>query len=565
MPPTEIHQKTDGRDVAIAVALILCAGMFLIVLAPAMQLWDRDEPFYARVAVEMLRSGDWIVPTFNGDVFPDKPPLVYWMMAVGIKLFGENEFAVRLPAILGMMASLAFTWAIARRMFDAITAHWSVVILATSLMAIYLGAAAMLDTVLLATITMAFWAWLRLKGGEGTVVNAGFLLLAFALSLLAKGPVGPAVFGSAVVLTWAIGPRSNWPRMGELLALAITGFMAIAIFLVWAVPANRESGGVMLQDGFWVHIIGRALAPMQGHGGKGMTGYLLNLPFYVPVVIIGLMPWVIDLPQTLVALIRGQLGEGRYRALLIAWPATTFVLFTVAATKLPHYVFPLFPATAILLAAYHRSRSGEDFRDKPGLRRAGEITYALLQAGAVLALLALSWYLRAFGAAVLAVFLAAVTVYFLKLRRDGRMALAHRVAAVAVPPFFLMAYWSVAPAVEAITKTAPAVVRSIEDAGYDHLPVFSDNTLEPSLVFALSRDPDDPVRHLPLSGEEAASALIEQKDAVIVVAKPLYDEIAKTVPEGSLQILSQHTAFDINKAGREGMTIVARFTAPKHD
>ncbi len=563
MTQTQVGRHADFREAVTVIAIAALAGLFLAALAPAMQLWDRDEPFYARVAVEMLRSGNWVVPTFNGDVFPDKPPLVYWMMAVSIRLFGENEFAVRLPAILGLMASLVFTWAIARRMFDARTARWSMIILATSLMAVYLGAAAMLDTVLLATIAMAFWAWLGVRDGDRTFFHSAMLMVAFTLSLLAKGPVGPAVFGSAVLVTWAI--RLRWPRPSELLALAIAGLIAMAIFLAWAVPANSQSGGVMLSDGFWIHIVGRALAPMQGHGGSGLSGYLSNLPFYVPVVIIGLMPWVIDLPQALVALSRGQLTTGRGRALLIAWPATTFVLFTLAATKLPHYVFPLFPAAAIVLAAYHATRASADFRDMPRLRHAGEVAYALMQAGTVLGLLALAWFLAAPGAAVLAALLAATTAIFLKLRRDGRLLLAHRLAVAAVPPFFLLAYWFVAPAVEARTKIAPAVVRAIEEAGYGHLPVFSDDTLEPSLVFELSRDPDDPVRVLPLAGEAAGAVLTRQADAVIVVARPLYDEIAKAVPEGSLQILSHHTAFDINKAGREGVTIVARFAAPGRD
>lgn len=563
MTQTQVNRNADLREVAAILAIIALTGLFLAALAPAMQLWDRDEPFYARVAVEMLRSGDWFVPTYNGDVFPDKPPLVYWMMAVGIKLFGENEFAVRLPAIIGMMASLLFTWAIARRVFDARTARWSVLILATSLMSVYLGAAAMLDTVLLATIAMAFWAWLGLRDGEKPLLSSALLTVAFTLSLLAKGPVGPAVFGSAVVVAWAIA--REWPRIGELLALAISGLIAIAVFLAWAIPANSQSGGVMLSDGFWVHIVGRALAPMQGHGGSGLSGYLMNLPLYVPVVIIGLMPWIVDLPQALVALSRGQLAAGRDRAFLIAWPATTFVLFTIAATKLPHYVFPLFPAAAIVLAASHAARFKSGFRDMPRLRFVSEVAYALMQAGAVLALVGLAWFLGAPSAAVLAALLAVMTAIFLKLRRDGRLELAHRFALAVVPPFFLLAYWFVAPAVEAITKTAPAVVRSIGDAGYGSLPVFSDDTLEPSLVFELSRDPDDPVRLLPLSGEAAGAVLAQQADAIVVVAEPLYDEIAKAVPEGSLQILSRHTAFDINKSGREGTTIVARFTKHGQD
>jgi len=553
----------DGRDAVGVIAIVVVTGLFLAALAPAMQLWDRDEPFYARVAVEMLRGGNWMVPTFNGEVFPDKPPLVYWMMAVGMRIFGENEFAVRLPAIVGMLASLVWTGAIARHIFDARTGRWAMIILATSLMAVYLGAAAMLETVLLATVTMAFWAWLGLRDGRPARVQTAWLTAALAASMLTKGPVGPVVFGSAVLATWAFGPQSQRPGWREVRALASAGLLAMAVFLAWAVPANSLSGGMILSDGFWVHIVGRAVAPMQGHGGAGLGGYMISLPVYVPVVILGLMPWTVDLPQAWTALTKGQLATGHHRMFLITWPATTFTLFTFAATKLPHYIFPLFPAAAIVLAAFHVGRTGADVSVGPKGWGIGDIVYAVVLAGTVLGLLILTWLLAAPGAAVLALVLAATTIAFLTLRHVGRPRLAHRLAVAAIPPCFLLAYWCVAPAVEAITKTAGAVARSIEDAGHGGLPVFADDTLEPSLVFELRRAPNDPVRALPPFGEAAAAVLSQHTDAILVVATPLYDEIARVVPQGSLQILSRHMAFNINKAGREGETVVARFTASR--
>ncbi len=556
---------TRDRDTAGVLAIVTAAGLLLAALAPAMDLWDRDEPFYARVAVEMVRSGDWLVPTFNGEPFPDKPPLVYWLMALSVRLFGESVFAVRLPAVLGLLISLVFTGAIARRLFDVPTARWSMIILATSLLSIYLGAAAMLDTVLLASIVMAFWAWLALEDGPHPWRSVVWLAIALTASLLAKGPVGPAVFASTVLVTWALGPRSDRPGARPLRAVIGAGVLAVAGFLIWAIPANAQSGGSLLSHGVWVHIVGRALSPMQGHGGEGLAGYLLTLPVYVPVLFLGLMPWAVDGPAALDRLVRGSLAVGHTRVFLLAWLGATFSLFTLAATKLPHYVFPLFPAAAIALAAYHVRMRDAAPPSVPPRWSSGDGLYALVQTGATLGVLVLAWQLRSVSAAVLAALLALATTAFLALRRRGRRRLAHQLAVAAIAPCYLLGYWGVAPAVEALTKTAPAIARAIAEAGASRLPVLADETLAPSVIFSLSRDPGAPVRWLPRSTAAAVTRLTQEADVILILPAPRLDALAAALPDTRLQVLSRHTAFDINESGRPGVTVVARYTAAGRD
>jgi len=64
-------------------------------------LWDRDEPRYARAAVEMAESGNYLLPTFNGQIWFDKPPLLYWLMSLPIRLKGPTELACRFFGVLG--------------------------------------------------------------------------------------------------------------------------------------------------------------------------------------------------------------------------------------------------------------------------------------------------------------------------------------------------------------------------------------------------------------------------------------------------------------------------------
>ena len=100
--------------ILISVAL----AIFLMTLMPTTMFWDRDEAFYARAAVEMIQSGNWILPTYNDDIFPDKPPLIYWLMAVFMHVFGQNEFAARFVSAPATAGSAFLIFLIGSRLFD---------------------------------------------------------------------------------------------------------------------------------------------------------------------------------------------------------------------------------------------------------------------------------------------------------------------------------------------------------------------------------------------------------------------------------------------------------------
>jgi 4-amino-4-deoxy-L-arabinose transferase-like glycosyltransferase len=89
--------------------LWLCVLAALIDLR-AFGLTDLDEGFYASVAWEMRHSGDWRTPTFLGEPWFEKPPLLYWLMVGSMRVFGENEFALRLPSALDVRAHACCCW-----------------------------------------------------------------------------------------------------------------------------------------------------------------------------------------------------------------------------------------------------------------------------------------------------------------------------------------------------------------------------------------------------------------------------------------------------------------------
>jgi len=86
---------------------VLLAGALLGVAAQT-TLWDRDEPRFAEATVAMVRSDNYLYPTFSGALRPDKPVLIYWLMSIPVRLFGAGELAVRSVAAVGMAIAERF-------------------------------------------------------------------------------------------------------------------------------------------------------------------------------------------------------------------------------------------------------------------------------------------------------------------------------------------------------------------------------------------------------------------------------------------------------------------------
>src|SRR5687767_11061220 len=109
--PSSMSQGSAARTLPARGALILLAltAALLLYRLGAVPLVGPDEPRYSRVAVEMKRSGDLVTPTLQGRPWLEKPALYYWLAAGAFAVFGENEAAARLPSVLALLATVAWT------------------------------------------------------------------------------------------------------------------------------------------------------------------------------------------------------------------------------------------------------------------------------------------------------------------------------------------------------------------------------------------------------------------------------------------------------------------------
>jgi 4-amino-4-deoxy-L-arabinose transferase-like glycosyltransferase len=136
--------------------------------------------------------------------------------------------------------------------------------------------------------------------------------------------------------------------------------LMLAVVALWGIPALIRTHGEFFAIGIGRHVISRSLATMEGHGASSFGMYLLLLPFYFVTIFISFFPWSVKLPW-LVRRLRRQkktrisdpgYSDSELDNYLLTGIVIIFVIFTLVATKLPHYTLPAFPLLALLLARH---------------------------------------------------------------------------------------------------------------------------------------------------------------------------------------------------------------------
>jgi len=558
------------RVAVIALALL---GLYLL-LASSSTLWDRDEPRFARAAVEMLRSGDYLVITFNDDLRAVKPPMVYWLMTLGLRMLGETELAVRMWSGIGVAAAAVGVYGCARRMIGPAGGEWAMVIFGTSLMPLWLATAATADGVLIIWMVLAQWLFTEMvyRGWRRRDMIA--LAAALGLTALAKGPMAvlPVLsIALSVLLIRRTGPNPPRFGLGFWIWFGAATAAGVAIFLAWAVPANAATAGELAKEGlFGTGFLTRMVKPMEGHGGEGVIGYLLALPAYVPLLFFVTFPWCMLLLGTFSALVRGRLAGPRERALIWAWTLPTFVIFTLVATKLPHYMLGLMPMLAIAMAAMLTRLSTTDQmapaneqpvrdqrephlhpNDRAWARRGGNVVL-VLWGGIGVALIVAPWVLRVggkhdiglivAGAIIGVVSLAAAGVSARLQRRDrfhdaARMALAGHAAVAMLVALVLM------PQLEQTVKISPELAAAVREHVPEEAPVWMLGYEEPSLVFYLDRPVGQEVRAMRGGRDRLMEFARAQGPAALVISRDAWERLGEQgpLPENLERVAVEHT------------------------
>jgi 4-amino-4-deoxy-L-arabinose transferase-like glycosyltransferase len=362
--PSLHHERAMDRPAlrnSLLVATVASIALFTNLGVP--RLWDRDEPRNAQCAVEMRARGDWIVPTFNDELRAHKPVLLYWLMLASYSVFGETEFAARLPSALLGVATALIVMAMGTRLFSSRAGLWAGIILATSLSFDIAARAATPDAALLFTATASIALFARAAVTADKSFTPPSLLAwigiysMLGLAALAKGPVGVVLVVAILGLFHLVvhpEPRflakfpvrrfvaSAWQMRPVTLVLAV-----LAVAAPWYIAVHLATDGAFTDEFFFRHNIERATSAMEGHRGP--------IVYYLGAALVGFFPWsILAVPLLLETrhALREHGPDDLGVKLMLCWIVVWIGAFSVVSTKLPSYIMPAYPAIALLAGLY---------------------------------------------------------------------------------------------------------------------------------------------------------------------------------------------------------------------
>ncbi len=340
------HSMSDSakRQTFFVLAILGLFFLFFYRLS-AMGLIGPDEPRYAEVAKEMFISGDYVTPHLLGRPWFEKPPLYYWTAAFAYSLLGINETAARLPSATAACLLILFLFFGTRRVLSLQERFLSSLFLSTNMGIIAFSHGASTDMLLTSTFSIGMILIYRALHEPGGTSRRAILWVAYGmlgLSVLAKGPVG--VLLTILILGVYCGIIGQWQSLRRL-RLLLGAIIVTLVAAPWYIQCYRANGWYFVSDFLIQHNLMRFATNEFQHPRP--------IWFYLAVILAGMLPW-----SFLFVCLGGRLQALRQKAFwkehpqtvfLIVWTLVPLAFFTLAQSKLPGYILPVFVPLAIML------------------------------------------------------------------------------------------------------------------------------------------------------------------------------------------------------------------------
>jgi 4-amino-4-deoxy-L-arabinose transferase-like glycosyltransferase len=327
--------------------LVVVAFILLGSNIGGLSIYAYDEAKNAGCAREMLQRSDWVVPTFNGELRTDKPPLHYFFMMAGYRLFGVNPFGARFFSAVAGVLTLLITFLYARRFLGPSTAVLAVFMLLASLQYGIQFHLSVPDPYLILWLSLAFFGFYAFVQHRQSA-DLWLCYSGVALGALTKGPVALVLPGLTALVYLVTTRQFAWP-----LIRALKPWWGLVLILVinlpWYLAVHEATGGAWTRGFFLEHNVGRYTSTMEGHGG-----FFLLPPLFI---ITALLPFSVFVVQAMRTSLRERPRGLIYYSMIVVLVVAGF--FSVSQTKLLNYISPAMPFMALLLAGALAGRSGE--------------------------------------------------------------------------------------------------------------------------------------------------------------------------------------------------------------
>ncbi|MDF7474253.1 phospholipid carrier-dependent glycosyltransferase [Proteus mirabilis] len=310
-------------------------------------LWQPDEIRYAEISREMLVSGNWSVPYLLDIRYFEKPVLGYWINCIAQWLFGESHFAVRIVVVTSTLLTgwliykaAMVVWRNSALAFNAMTVFLS------SFLVLAIGTYNILDPIVTLFVTAAMYSFLvALSTPNKTGKIIAYMGIGFfcALGFLTKGFIA-VVLPALVFLVMAISQA----RFKEVVCYSSIALLALAITAgPWVITVALQAPDYWNYF-FWVEHVQRFIAKESARSQPTW--------FYIPIVILGVLPWL----GFLFGALKSAFSLKKGTLYFLLWFALFFAFFSASKGKLLTYMLPCFVPLSILIAHYI-----EELKDRP--------------------------------------------------------------------------------------------------------------------------------------------------------------------------------------------------------
>ncbi len=328
-----------------------------VIGACCIPLMDIDAAQYASISREMLERNSFLQIYDLGKDYLDKPPMLFWLSALSMKIFGVFDWAYRLPSFIFLLLALYATFKFAQLKYNQTVAQLAVLILASCQAFFLIAHDVRTDTMLMGWVALSIWFIAKWEDSDAW---PDFILAMMAISggMMTKGPIALVVPVLAFAPQWFF--EKKWTYFFK--PIYLLGILIIAVLLIpmsWGLyqqfdlHPGKLINTIPIQSGlkfyYWTQSFGRYTGENYYHEMSYPTFLLENMLW-------SFLPWIFIFLWAFVSKLITILKEGLFKVQLerISFFGFlfTYLVLSRSQAQLPHYIFVVFPLAAILTAAH---------------------------------------------------------------------------------------------------------------------------------------------------------------------------------------------------------------------
>ena len=341
--------RASTRDVLLDVVGLVALAVLLMGAGFGLRdPWPADEPRFALIAQDMLRSGDWLIPRVGGDLYADKPPFYFWLLASAMALTGSLRLGFLLPSLLAGVGTVLLVYDLLRRARGREVALAGAFVLLVTYQFTWQARQAQIDGVLCFLTTLSLYGLLRhLLLGPAP----GWFVTGWAAAGLGVITKGVGFLPLLVLLPFVVLARRGWPApVSGVGGLWVPGAAAMLFAIgLWFVPMMlaTAAGGELLayrNEILFEQTVTRYAGAWHHH--EPPWHYLTHVIPVLWLPLVALTPWL--WPRWRAAL----RDRDTFVAVLLVWVVIVVVFFSASSGKRGVYVLPAVPALAMAAAPW---------------------------------------------------------------------------------------------------------------------------------------------------------------------------------------------------------------------